>query len=66
MTSLAATPATPTLHAPARPSVLRTLADLGARTGEAIRAARAYESAGTATARQRILDEFASGVHRAA
>jgi hypothetical protein len=64
MTSLAAKPAPP-LPAPGRPRVLRTLAELGALTGEAVRAARAYERAGTMTDRRRVLDEFATGAHAA-
>ena len=66
MTSLAAKPATPTLHVPGRPRILRALAELGALTGEAVRTARAYERAGTMTARRRVLEDFASDAHRAA
>ena len=66
MTSVAAKPATSTLRTPGRPGVLRTLAEFGALTGEALRAAQAYQQAGTTSARRRVLDEFASGAHRAA
>jgi hypothetical protein len=45
-------------------SVAAKLGEFGALTGEALRAARAYRSAGTMTARRRVLAEFASGAHR--
>ena len=66
MTSATARPATPTLPAPGRPGVLRVLAEFGALTAEAFRAARAYEQAPGTTARRRVLDDFAAGTHRAA
>ena len=66
MTSLTAEPTTPTLGAPSRPGVLRSLAEFGSLTAAAVRAARAYQHAGTVAARRRVLDEFASGAQRAA
>ena len=66
MTSLTARPSTSTLPARGRPGVLSILADIGALTAEAFRAARAYEGARSTTARRRVLDDFAAGAHRAA
>ncbi len=66
MTSLTAPSATATLPAPGRPGVLSLLAGFGALTAEAFRAARAYEQAGSTTARRRVLEDFATGAHRAA
>ena len=67
MTSFAASaePAA-ALQVPGRPGVLRLVAEIGALTGVAFRAARAYDHAGTPAARLRVLDEFAAGTHRAA
>ena len=64
MTSLAAKPAAPALSAPSR--LLTALAGFAALVGDAARAARAYEHAGTPAARRRILDDFASGTHPSA
>ena len=75
MTSVAATrtapalPATrtaPALPAARRPRSLGVIAEFGALATEAIRAARAYEGAGSTAARRRVLADFAAGAHRAA
>ena len=66
MTAITARPTTPTLPAPARPGVLRVLAEFGALTAAAFRAAHAYERARSTTARRQVLDDFAAGTHRAA
>lgn len=61
MTSLTADRAPATVHAPASPGAFRTLAEIVTLAATAVRAAHAYERAGSAAARNRVLDDFASG-----
>ena len=60
MTSLAADRTPAALPTPANPRAFRALTGFAALTTEAVRAARAYERAGTGTARRRVLAEFAA------
>jgi hypothetical protein len=45
-------------------TITRTIAGLGSSIAESVRAARAYETADTATARRAVLDRFVTEVGR--